>query len=211
MYMHGSVVLVLDHEGKKTPLGIRFNVPQIINKEGEWDFYQENGKTINHRIFTPHNPADPNTSPKSLWQLAKMHASCADVNQYQFVYHLGNGHLATEILATGLHNHFRAGGKENHLLGSLLFPPIEGLIGINHFAGMSLIDPKTALTEQTFGPGTIQCVDMFATYLAQDYKFENLGADVELAERGFLNMNRDFKSPPAFDIRSEIKKVREGS
>ena len=122
----------------------------------------ENGKAVNHRIYTPPDANDPKTSHPSHWMLAKMHASCADVNQYQFVYHLGNGHLATEILATGLHNFFRCGSKENHLLGSLLFPPIEGLIGINHFAGMSLIDPQTALTEQTFSPGTVQCVDIFA-------------------------------------------------
>ncbi len=136
--------------------------------------------------------------------MAKKHASCADVAFYQFVTHLGNGHLATEPIALGLHNHFRCGFKKNHPLGDILFPPVEGLIGINHFAGMSLIDANTALTENTFSIGTIKGVDLFARYLKDEYSFDDLAADTDLVNRGFLDPARVTKNKP-FDIEAEIK------
>lgn len=33
-----------------------------------------------------------------------MHATCADMQIYQFLYHLGSAHLCSEPLAVGVHN-----------------------------------------------------------------------------------------------------------
>eukprot|EP00349_Pseudokeronopsis_sp_Brazil_P010425 CAMPEP_0202977370 /NCGR_PEP_ID=MMETSP1396-20130829/84206_1 /ASSEMBLY_ACC=CAM_ASM_000872 /TAXON_ID= /ORGANISM="Pseudokeronopsis sp., Strain Brazil" /LENGTH=553 /DNA_ID=CAMNT_0049716103 /DNA_START=1230 /DNA_END=2891 /DNA_ORIENTATION=+ len=205
MYCHGCVVLLGEKNGKVLPLGIRFNVPKVINKNGAWDYLEENGQKITHRIF------NPKTTKPNIWKFAKMHASHNDLNIYQFIYHLGNAHLGTEIMSIASHNHFRTGSKKNHPLLQILASPVEGLIGINHFAGVALIDPAHALTNDTFGPGTINCVDLFGRYQQEKYKFDNCAADFELVSRGFLDMDLTLRSPPAFDIMSEIEKARAGN
>jgi hypothetical protein len=54
MYCHAPIVLLYSPEGsnEKLPLGIRFNVPKQITEKG-WVPYQENGKDLTHRIYTP--------------------------------------------------------------------------------------------------------------------------------------------------------------
>jgi len=64
---HACTVLIAEQDGKRLPLGIRASVPKVINNEGEWDYLEENGKEISHRIFTP-------KSLPNQWALAKLHA-----------------------------------------------------------------------------------------------------------------------------------------
>jgi hypothetical protein len=65
------------------------------------------------------------------------------------------------------------------------------MIGINHFAGLSLIDPELALTEDIFTLGTKGSVDLFASYVNQGkYNFENLAPHKDLEQRGFIKLDQ---------------------
>ena len=67
MYLHAPIILLYQNESyQKRPLGIRFNVPQIITDNG-WKYAQENGKDLTHKIYTP-------SSKPALWRFAKLHA-----------------------------------------------------------------------------------------------------------------------------------------
>ena len=93
--------------------------------------------------------------------------------------------MACEPVSAGLHNHFRVGKKSYHPLGAVLFPTVQGMIGINHFAGLSLIDADSALTENTFVLATKGSVDLFAQWLKTTYDFWELAPNLNLAQRGF--------------------------
>mmetsp|Transcript_27222 Transcript_27222/g.20369 ORF Transcript_27222/g.20369 Transcript_27222/m.20369 type:complete len:216 (+) Transcript_27222:336-983(+) len=137
-----------------------------------------------------------------------MHTASCDLIFYQFVYHLGNGHLQSEVLSAGGHNHFRVGKNKNHKLAQIMHAPVEGLIGINHFGSIALIDPHHALTEQTFAVGSANCIDIFGRNAEENYKFEHMTPDMELAKRGFLKHNPKANTP--FDMMKEIEKARIG-
>ena len=73
-YLHAPVAVIYanDKENRevKLPLGIRFNVPKRITSDG-WKYYEENGKDLKHRVYTP-------KSPHYVWQFAKLHTAHAD-------------------------------------------------------------------------------------------------------------------------------------
>lgn len=108
MFIHApSALFYVDTEDDQVkPLAIGFNKPPSLGST-ERSF----------KVFTP-------SSKPGLWRFAKMHASVADMNYYQFAHHLGAAHLAAEPIAVAIHNHFRVGNTPNHWLGKLLLPVI---------------------------------------------------------------------------------------
>lgn len=135
MTVHAPTVVIYEEANKKKrPLGIRFKIPEVLTDDGF-----KISKDGDHKIYTPKSRAD-------LWRFAKLHASHCDVQVYQFIHHLGSAHLATEPITVYMHNSLRVYNKSNpnerpHDLCPLFFNPVQGLMGINHLAGLSLIDP----------------------------------------------------------------------
>jgi arachidonate 15-lipoxygenase len=93
-----------------------------------------------HRVVTA-DDKQPNT-----WLLAKIHANSADLQLYQFIYHLGMAHLCAEPFVVGVHNVFTIKDKD-HFMSRLLRPHFKNLLGINHFASISLISEVAPLTD----------------------------------------------------------------
>jgi hypothetical protein len=124
MHAHApQVLLYLSGEKKVLPFAIHF----------------DDGDKV-HRVVTSTDGL-PNT-----WLLAKIHANCADLQLYQFVYHLGLGHLCAEPFVVGVHNVFTIHDKE-HFMSRMLRPHFKNLLGINHFASVSLISDVAPLTD----------------------------------------------------------------
>lgn len=118
-----------------------------------------------------------------------MHAMCADQNIYEFIGHLGIGHIASEPIGTALSNHFR---YNNHWFGQLMLPVVQGLIGINHFATATLVGETNPLTDETFSLGTVNSIKLFGDFYKEEYDFDNLAPDVDLKNRGFYTDKDNF-------------------
>lgn len=74
----------------------------------------------------------------------------------------------------------------------MLRPHFKNLLGINHFASISLVSEVAPLTDQTFGVGTKGGMSIFAEYYNTKYSFANMAPDYDLKERGFeTNVDED--------------------
>lgn len=68
----------------------------------------------------------------------------------------------------------------------------KNLIGINHFATITLVSDTAPLTDQSFSIGTTQALHMLSTYYDKVYNFLDLAPDRDLRRRGFdLDPNTD--------------------
>lgn len=114
-----------------------------------------------------------------------MHANCSDQNIYEFIHHLGMGHIGAEPIAVALHNHFRVGHQKDHWFGKLMLPVVQGLIGINHFATATLVGQTAPMTDQTFSLGTTNSLKLFGDFYKNEYDFDNMNPEVDLLNRGF--------------------------
>ena len=189
MYIHAPTVLLYkDSSDKKLrPLAIRFNKPPELGSSAP----------PSHRIVTPKDKPEH-------WHFAKLHASVADLHHFQFNQHLGIGHLGTEPIATALHNVF-ALNYPDHIIGKFLRPPVKGLIGINHFAAISLVDSKNAMTDQTFSIGTENALKLFHEYYKNEYDFNLLAPDADLKNRGFSLKKED---DPTFTYKHDALEIQ---
>lgn len=124
MHFHAPQVLLYTSEEKKIlPIAIYFS-------DGD----------KKHRVVSALDNL-PNT-----WLLAKMHANCADIQLYVFIYHLGLGHLCSEPFVVGIHNVFAIHDKD-HFMSKMMRPHFKNLIGINHLATISLTSKSAPLTD----------------------------------------------------------------
>lgn len=76
---------------------------------------------------------------------------------------MGSGHLCSEPFAVGIHNCITVKDK-THFISKMLRPHFKNLLGINHFASVSLVSDVAPLTDQTFGIGTKAAMSVFAKY-----------------------------------------------
>ena len=68
---------------------------------------------------------------------------------------------------------------------NLLRPHFKNLIGINHFAKITLVSDAAPLTDQTFSVGTEAAVKIIKHYYENDYNIMNVAPDTDLIKRGF--------------------------
>ena len=117
--------------------------------------------------------------------------------------------MGTEPIAVALHNVF-ALTHPDHIIGKFLRPPVKGLIGINHFAAISLVDSKNAMTDQTFSLGTENALKLFHNYYKNEYDFNKIAPDADLQSRGFSLKKEDDPTytykHDALDVYSIIEK-----
>ncbi|MBD1902797.1 SRPBCC family protein [Trichocoleus sp. DQ-A3] len=128
----------------------------------------------------------PNSSNPNKYLLAKMHATCADNQYHQFIYHLGFTHLVVEPFAISYHNAF----PKDHPIGQLLKPHFEDTIGINFFARQTLVSYTAAFTNETFATGTAGAMQLFLKALKK-WDFFGMSFPQELLSRGFDEQGSD--------------------
>jgi hypothetical protein len=164
--------------------GMHFHAPQVIL------YATTDGKVLPAAIhFTDgdklHRVVTPQDGTPNAWIFAKMHAMCADMQLYSFLYHLGSAHMCSEPFVVGIHNVFTIRDEGQHFMSKLMRPHFKNLLGINHFGSISLVSDVAPLTDQTFSIGTRGGMTAFAEYYNNGYNFLNMAPDNDLKERGF--------------------------
>lgn len=123
------------------------------------------------------------STPPNLYQLAKLHLTCADNQHHQFVSHLGMAHLNMEPFAIATHNAFPPVPKR-HPIGRLLHPHFQDTIGINWLARQTLVSTVAPFTDATFSPGTTNAMRIFSRAF-QKWDFLEDNFVNHLKHRGF--------------------------
>lgn len=151
------------------------------NEEGKLDIL---GFTLTRFDDKP-NVVYSKDSPENIYKLAKLHLTCADNQQHQFVSHLGMAHLNMEPFAVANHNAFPTNSRgDRHPVGRLLHPHFQDTIGINYLARQTLVSNVAPFTDATFSPGTVNALKIFSkAYQVWDFFGDNFPG--HLKKRGF--------------------------
>lgn len=134
----------------------------------------------------PNEVYSKNTHPKNVYQLAKLHLTCADNQHHQFISHLGLTHLLVEPFAMAVHNVFPVNPATGarHPIGKLLHAHFQDTIAINFLARQTLVSEFAPFTDSTFSPGTHSGMKMFAAAF-QNWDFLGSNFENDLKSRGF--------------------------
>jgi arachidonate 15-lipoxygenase len=142
----------------------------------------------------PNETYTKSSHPPNVYQLAKLHLTCADNQHHQFATHLGLTHLLMEPFAVGLHNAFPVYGPGNprtrHPIAKLLEVHFHDTVGINFLARQTLVSEVAPFTDATFSPGTKAAMMIFSSaYQRWDFIGSNFVND--LKSRGFDEHSTD--------------------